>query len=349
MRKLYNIVLVVAIMVVVALLVLYLVFGTVELGRIDGKPKLIIDHDGGADDAMAIFMALLYEKYYNGPEVLALTTTHGNVGEEQTYNNSQRILSVANRRDVPIFRGSAEALISGVPMDYYFGVDGLGDNNFTKTFMAIAAKKEHAVFSLINLSKKYKDKLVVIALGSLTNIALAIRIDPDFVSRLSQLYVAAGHIYGENFTEPEFNAAMDVEAYHIVVNSGDPDKLTIIPYSQILTYQIISKDWRENVLGSIKTKIMQAQNSFERISFASDSFWSLLDPSAMAVALKETAVVEETVYTHNSIILCGDQRGINTNNFTSKEEANARLIFRVNKEPYKQFLYKLFSSDLEKL
>lgn len=60
------------------------------------------------------------------------------------------------------------------------------------------------------------------------------------------------------------------------------------------------------MLGSINTKIMQAQNAFERISFDSDSFWSLLDPAAMAVALEEKAIVEETLYSNNSIILCGN-------------------------------------------
>ncbi|KAI8430296.1 hypothetical protein MSG28_000608 [Choristoneura fumiferana] len=57
-------------------------------------PKLIIDHDGGADDAMAIFMALIYEQYFNGPKVIGLTTTHGNVDETQSFYNSQRFLSI---------------------------------------------------------------------------------------------------------------------------------------------------------------------------------------------------------------------------------------------------------------
>ncbi|CAH2238183.1 jg13017 [Pararge aegeria aegeria] len=333
-------------MVVVTLVVLYLVYGIVEPANLDVKQKLVIDQDGGADDAMAIFMALLYEKYYDGPTVVALTTTHGNVGEEQTFNNTQRILSIADRRNVPIFRGTTKALIAGIESDYYFGYDGLGDN-VTASYKAIAAEKEHAVFALIQLSKKYKGKLTVVALGSLTNIALAIRIDPDFVSRLSQLYVAAGNIYDQDFTKPEFNAAMDPEAYQIVVNSCKPDKLTIIPFSPILKYQKISNEWRTDVLGSIRTKIMRAQNQFEQISIKSTSFWSLLDPSAMAIVLEECTVVEEALYSNNSIILCGDSRGINTNKFTTLEEANARIIVKVKKEPYKKFLYNLFSSDLE--
>ncbi|XP_026485043.2 uncharacterized protein LOC113392713 [Vanessa tameamea] len=310
------------------------------------RQKIVIDHDGGADDVMAIFMGLLYEEYYDGPEVIALTTTHGNVDEDQVFNNTQRILTVANRRDVAIYRGSTRALIGEFPTDHFFGNDGLGDNN-TDNYEPIAAQKEHAVFGLIELSKKYSDELVIVALGSLTNIALAIRIDPDFMSRLSHIYVAAGHVYGENFTEPEFNANMDVESYYIVAGSGTPEKLTIIPFSQIRLHQKISKEWRIDVLGSIDTKIMQAQNQYERLSLNVSTYWTLLDPSAMAIALDETLIVQETRYSNNSIILCGDQRGVNTNDFTtSRNDSNARVIYNVRKENYKKMLYDLFSAEL---
>ncbi|XP_046973665.1 inosine-uridine preferring nucleoside hydrolase-like [Vanessa cardui] len=310
------------------------------------KQKLVIDHDGGADDAMAIFMGLLYEKYYDGPEVVALTTTHGNVDEEQVFNNTQRILTVANRRDVAIYRGSTRALIGEFPSDYFFGYDGLGDNN-TDIYEPIAAQKEHAVFGLIELSKKYSGELVIVALGSLTNIALAIRIDPNFMSRLSHLYVAAGHVYGEDFTEPEFNANMDIESYYIVASSGTPEKLTIIPFSQIRLHQKISKEWRTDILGSINTSIMQAQNKYEVVSLSVSTYWCLLDPSAMAIALDETLNVQETRYSNNSITLCGDQRGVNTNDFTeSMNDSNARVIYNVSKENYKKMLYDIFSAEL---
>ncbi|VVC97556.1 unnamed protein product [Leptidea sinapis] len=121
------------------------------------EKKLIIDHDGGADDAMAIFLALLNEKYFDGPEVVAITTTHGNVDENQVFYNTQRILNVAQRPDVPIYRGSPSALIRDFPSDLYFGYDGLGDN--TTTVEPIAAQKENAAEALIAFSKKLKDNI----------------------------------------------------------------------------------------------------------------------------------------------------------------------------------------------
>ncbi|KOB67515.1 putative inosine-uridine preferring nucleoside hydrolase, partial [Operophtera brumata] len=211
------------------------------------KTKLLIDHDGGADDAMAIFMSLLYEKYFDGPEVVALTLTHGNVNESQVYINSQRILDKAGRRDVKIYRGATRALVMPMPFDFYFGTDGLGDNEYVE-LKEIRAQKEHAVFALIEFSKKYN---------------------------------------GNDSTKPEFNAYMDVEAYQIVVDNTTTDKVTVIPFSQILTTLDFSNEWRKDVLGAIPTEIMEALNSYERISIASSDSWSNLDPAVAAIVLDE--------------------------------------------------------------
>ncbi|CAH0722918.1 unnamed protein product, partial [Brenthis ino] len=307
--------------------------------------KLIIDQDGGADDAMAIFMGVLNEKYFQGPEIVAITTTHGNVDEKQAFNNTQRILTVADRRDIPIYRGSSSSLIRNYPSDNFFGYDGLGDT-LKEDFKPIAAQKDHAVFGLIEMSKKFKGELIIVTLGALTNIALAKKIDPDFMSRLSHLYIAAGHIYSDDFQEPEFNALRDVESYRIVLEKSDPEKTTVIPFSQILEYQNISKEWRQDILGSINTKIMRNQNIYETKSLNSSSSWSLLDPSAMAIALNEDLIVKDTLYSKNDIILCGEKRGVNTNDFTSTTDANCKVVYKVRKHEYKQFLYDLFSAEL---
>lgn len=65
------------------------------------------------------------------------------------------------------------------------------------------------------------------------------------------------------------------------------------------------QEWRQDILGSINTKIMRNQNIYETKSLNTSSNWSLLDPSAMAIALNEYLVVEETRYSQNDIILCG--------------------------------------------
>ncbi|XP_061716495.1 inosine-uridine preferring nucleoside hydrolase-like [Cydia pomonella] len=329
----------------VSLLAIFLV--PISTGNIiskgQGHPKIIIDHDGGADDAMAIFMALLSEKYLNGPSVIAMTTTHGNVDEDQAFINTQRILDVAGRREVPIYRGSNDSLLISVASDGYFGADGLGDNNFT-AIEPIEAQRIPAALGIIELANKYPDEIILVAIGALTNVALAVRLEPQLINRLSHLYVGAGNVYSETETKAEFNAEQDAEAYHIVMQEAHPEKVTIVPFSQVRT-KGVSRKWRQEVLGAIPTEIMRAQNAFERITIVKNDYFTLLDPVVMGIALNDT-IVGDVKYSQNSIILCGEDRGINTNNFTTREEANVNVINNVLEEEYKSLLLSIFSAEL---
>ncbi|XP_052753726.1 uncharacterized protein LOC113514760 isoform X4 [Galleria mellonella] len=307
--------------------------------------KLVIDNDAGGDDAMAIFLALLYEKHFNGPKVVALTTVKGNTKEENVYINNQKILKVANRQDVPIYRGSQNSLVITPDGGNYFGFDGLGDAGDTYTDL-VPCKEERAPLALIELSKKYKDELTVITIGSLTNIAVAVKLDPEFLNRIAHLYVGAGHISSDEHPDPEFNVSMDVEAYHVIAQNANPDKVTFFPFSQVMKHLNLSTAWREQVLGAIDTDIMKAQNKYEQVVLKLSDRWQALDPATVAAVIKPD-LVDEFQYTKNGVILCGDKRGVTTNDFVPKLEANARIIYSVKEKEYKQFLLEVFSADIK--
>ncbi|CAK1600236.1 unnamed protein product [Parnassius mnemosyne] len=290
---------------------------------------------------MAIFLALLYEKHFDGPTLIGLTTGNGNTIEDNVCINNQRILKVANRQDVPLYRGSKSSLVITPTTTNYYGKDGLGDSGLYYNDLE-PAKEQSAVSALIELSKKYEGSLTVITLGSLTNVALAMKLDPGFLNRLQQLYVAAGHIHSDEIPLPEFNALTDVEAYQVVTQNATPDKLTIIPYSQVMRCLNFSRAWRQEVLGAIDTEVMIAQNLFEKVSVRKNERWQALDPAAVAVALKPD-LVKEYKYSKNGIKTCGDQRGINTNEFVSMQDANVRVIYSVHEEEYTQFLLNVLS------
>lgn len=311
----------------------------------ESKYKVVIDNDGGADDAVAVFLALLYERYFNGPTLLSLTTTHGNVLEDQCSINNQKFLKIAQRQDVPLYRGATEALVDPIlPTGDYFGSDGLGDSNETFTDL-VPPKDGFAVNKLIEYSKKYEGELVVIAIGPVTNIALAMKSDTNFLSRLKHLYVGGGNIKGENHLEPEFNAKMDVEAFRVIMNNATPDLVTILPFSQTEIFLNISKEWRENVFGTIDSDIVRHLNIFERIALKNSDMWYGLDPALVACVLKED-LVSEIKYSKQNIELCGEERGMTTNEFvTEAKDANVRLIYSVDKEAYKNFLLDIFSAE----
>ncbi|XP_041973606.1 inosine-uridine preferring nucleoside hydrolase-like isoform X2 [Aricia agestis] len=309
----------------------------------DPSPKLVIDNDAGGDDAMAIFLALLYEKHYNGPKLIGLTTVNGNTNEDNVCLNNQRVLKIIKRQDVPIYRGSKSSLVRTPDAGHYYGKDGLGDSGKYLDGLKPAHTK-NAVEALIDLSKEHKDQLTVVTLGALTNVALAIKLDPDFLSRIAHLYVGAGHIHNDSWPKAEFNAHMDVEAYHVVAAHATPDRVTFLPFSQVQQHCNFTVEWRKDVLGAIPTDIMRAQNLFEQVSLASQESWQALDPAAVAAAINPS-LVDEFKFSRHDIVTCGEKRGITTNEFLEKENANARIVYSYKTEKYKQFLLDIFKLE----
>ncbi|MEQ2312117.1 hypothetical protein AMECASPLE_027645 [Ameca splendens] len=181
------------------------------------KKLVIIDTDCGIDDAQAIMMALAAPNL----EVLALTCVFGNAAVENVCQNVLRVLSVCERQEIPVFQGCAGPLI-GVnnPFSDHFGGDGLGDVIEDKDPQwKEKLHPEHAVNAMIRLASDYEKQVSLVALGPLTNLALAVRQDPRFPQKLRDLFIMGGNIEGKgNVTLcAEFNFAMDPESAYIVL------------------------------------------------------------------------------------------------------------------------------------
>src|SRR5438105_2516675 len=134
--------------------------------------RLVIDTDPGVDDAHAIMMAFAHPDV----RVEALTTVAGNVSLEQATRNALIILDVIGQ-DAPVFPGCEDALVIPTPRRAIsHGTDGLGDSGYPPSLRQAAS--EHAVQALIRLATEAPGALTLVALGPLTNIALATRLDP---------------------------------------------------------------------------------------------------------------------------------------------------------------------------
>ncbi len=172
---------------------------------------LLIDTDPGVDDALAILMA-----YAHG-EVAALTVTAGNVGLVHTLDNALGLVELA-AADTPVFAGCAVPLV--LPAEdaaFVHGRDGFGDTGRTRS--ARTAQAEHAALAILRLARQRAGKLTLVALGPLTNLALALRLDPDLPKRIGRLVVMGGAVNGRGNTSrvpAEFNISFDPEAAHVV-------------------------------------------------------------------------------------------------------------------------------------
>ncbi|CAG7824007.1 unnamed protein product, partial [Allacma fusca] len=125
--------------------------------------------------------------------------------------------------NIPIFRGSESALVFAYDIgdDPYHGKDGFGDANLPPVQPKL--ETEHAVHAIIRLGELYKGKLTILALGPLTNLATAVRLEPEIKNWIKDLYILGGNYsaLGNTTVVGEFNFVADPEAAHVVLENFD--------------------------------------------------------------------------------------------------------------------------------
>lgn len=176
------------------------------------KPRIVLDCDPGVDDMFAIFCALRY------CELVAITSVAGNVGIDHTTRNALGILELAGAT-VPVHRGAVEPL-AGSPTDraaHVHGETGLGGVDIPALQTTTAS--DDAPGAILDLTADGDVDLV--AVGPLTNVALAMQRDPSLAKRLPGLVIMGGSTDIGNVTShAEFNIWADPEAADVVFSSG---------------------------------------------------------------------------------------------------------------------------------
>lgn len=176
-------------------------------------PLLLIDTDPGVDDALAILMA------HDRARVAGLTIAAGNVGLAHTVANALKLTEVMGV-DTPVFPGCPLPLVQAADdAAFVHGADGFGDTGYLPAQRR--AEEEHAALAVLRLSHRHAGHLTLVALGPLTNLALALRLDPTLPSRIARLVVMGGAVTGRGNTSvpAEFNIGFDPEAAHIVFSA----------------------------------------------------------------------------------------------------------------------------------
>ncbi|XP_069828465.1 nucleoside hydrolase-like [Dendropsophus ebraccatus] len=189
------------------------------------KKLLLVDVDCGVDDAQALMLALAAPHV----EILGITCCHGNSTIDNVCRNVLRVLKTCNRLQIPVYRGASRPLLGeSLHASHYHGVDGLGDVPDSTSPDLDVLSKEHAVLAMLRLVNEYSGQVSLVATGPLTNLALAVNMDPTFPQKIKSLFIMGGNMESRgNVTVcGEFNFACDPEAAYIVLNSFDcPTKI----------------------------------------------------------------------------------------------------------------------------
>lgn len=187
------------------------------------KIKLILDCDPGSDDAIAIMLAMKSEAI----DLMALTTVNGNRIVPKTTENALRVVQFMHS-DVPVYRGCEEPIICNQIPERKPELPCVTRNDCHGDFLPmpeakISVQPEHAVFYLVKTLMESEGDITVAAVGPLTNIAMALRIEPRIQDKIKELVIMGGAHTGANASaSAEFNFYADPEAAKIVMDSRIP-------------------------------------------------------------------------------------------------------------------------------
>lgn len=184
--------------------------------------RVIIDTDPGVDDTAAILLALA------SPElrVEALTISYGNGSMEQCAANARRILRVAGGDDIPVHPGSHGPLLRKANEGWaahIHGGDALGGAaGDLRGMEAGDGVTRHAAVEIARRALELPREITLLALGRMTNVALALRLAPEIVDALAEVVVMGGaaRVPGNVSPVATANIHEDPEAAAILYDSG---------------------------------------------------------------------------------------------------------------------------------
>lgn len=298
------------------------------------KIPLLIDTDPGVDDALALLLAFDDDAH----DVVGLTIAAGNVGLRHTVANALKLCEVAGHPDVPVFAGSASPLLHAAPdAAYVHGNDGFGDVGYAPARRGV--EDEHAALAILRLSHVHAGRLVLVALGPLTNVALALKLDPTLPTRIARFVAMSGAVTGHGNITPsaEFNAYFDPEAAKIVFDAFPQFDLSDweatvahgLPHDAVVTWMQAGGD-----VGSFYDAISRKTREWSADRRGDD--WHSADALAMAWVLEPDAATGVEMRPIDVVLDHGPARGATIVDWQRQlgRPDNARILMRFDAERF---------------
>ena len=206
----------------------------------------------GADDAVAFLLCLQQPQL----DILAVTAVHGNSHVDQVCVNVATCLRNMER-DIPIYKGCSQDLLRPWAQGTWpgHGSDGLGDSKSLFRDNIASPQKEHAAMAIVNLVRANPNEVELLVIGPCTNVALALKLDPELPNLIKKIWVMGGTSEGKGniVCASEFNFHCDPEAANIMFKAFEVDKsvepkLTLYPWEQCCNHSL-SWDFFDGLVG----------------------------------------------------------------------------------------------------
>jgi inosine-uridine nucleoside N-ribohydrolase len=260
--------------------------------------RVVLDTDPGVDDALALLFALRCPEI----DLVGVTTVAGNVLVDQGTRNARAILAATGRRDVRVYQGADRPLVGRLTTATYFhGEGGLGDLDLPDE-PTLAGDCSGSEFLL--RAVRYSDAPpTVVAVGPLTNLALACRLDPGWPSRVERIVVMGGavSVAGNVTSVAEANVYSDPEAAAILFASGAA--ITMVGLDVTMQTRLSRERWRAAGAQAERSSDPAAVAAARLLDFYVDRATALgvegpalHDPLAIAAAFQPDLVAVQRLY-----------------------------------------------------
>ena len=255
--------------------------------------KVIIDTDPGTDDAIALMLAL------NSPEldIRAVTVVPGNVTAQQGLENALKMISLANRCDIPVAGGAQHPLFQKlITAEFWHGKNGLANVELPPS--KCKADPRYGPDLIIQLVHQYPHQVTLLPIGPETNIALAVLKDPSIVPLVKQVIVMGGAISGGNVNAAaEANIYNDPEAAQIVFQAGWPLIMAGLEVGNMTLFNRKDLAQLANSHGPENDFMVQVNKFLLGMAekFGEDGS-PLYDPTAIGVAIDPTLVKSKPMH-----------------------------------------------------
>lgn len=275
----------------------------ISVAEADGPIPVIVDTDFAMpphDDCMALMLALQSPEI----EILGVTTVAGNESVETATADALRMLEIANRASIPVYKGADMPLVHE-KSDYAVRKYGKWYANDPPIpppggFAARKAEAEAAVSFIVRTVMSRPQQVTIVAIGPLTNIAGAIRAEPGFVDNVKQLLIMGGAVAflpdgaGNITPNAEFNFWVDPEAARVTLRSGIPIELSPLNVSR---KSALTRDWYEKMV-AIDTPLTRLLKDTlgRRFDAEPDRSWFMYDQIAMASLIDPGLVTSQRLY-----------------------------------------------------
>lgn len=329
------------------------------------KEKVILDTDMVElyDDGVAMMMLAKSEEI----DLLGVVTVSGNVWVAEATSYALRQLEIINRPDIPVYTGTRHPLRAGryetmkTERELFGQLGWMGafsrsePTSYLKLepdqvpyggYPKLTPQDQHGVQFLIDMITANPGEVTVVAIGPLTNIALAIRLEPEITSLAKRIVYMGGalDVPGNMTPAAEFNWWFDPEAAKMSVRAPFPDQLIVgldVCEKYLFNREIFDR------ITAIKTPLTTFFKDYYGSSFKENSDYTRLvwDTIAAAVVIDPTLITEEETrwVDVNAEYTVDYGRSLSYKKQGPVGTQNARILFSIDEERFWNLMVDLLT------